>query len=772
MAGWRYRGPDLAAASVREMAALSRNVSDALVGLGDGWLLHVDAIRRPAVAYPASQFPNRATQLLDDERRAAYAQQGARFETERALVVTWVPPADTYSRLRQWFMRGGDDKSVDWAVVLGSFSRVLDQLEQKVTAHLVMERLTSDALCTHLHECLTGASHRVSTPSGGAYLNVALASRELVGGFEPRVGSLEVRVVGIQGYPPASEPDGLAFLAELPFALRWSMRVIPLSAKTAGTLIQRAQLQWFQKRRSAGTWMREMTAKQGNGGGAATQAQTEELFTDQDAMRMARDAAEAAAENARGAVRFCHLTPCIVLMDGDHVTVDRRAHEVVARLSDAGYPARVETVNAVEAFLGTLPGHGTPNVRRALVTSRNVADMLPLSSVWPGKAHNTSLFFGPKTPPLLHAATSGSTPFRVNLHEGNVGHTLVIGKTGAGKSTLVGLLVAQWQCYPGAQVFVFDVGYSGWMLCQATGGTHYNVGVGGGDSRALGFQPLARVNEDAERAWAGEWVETVLAQQGLDVTPAIRERIDRGLALIAQNPVEHRTLTELSVQCQDPAIAAALRPYTHAGAYGLLLDSGANAAEGERHQVYELKALFDMDDRVLVPVLLYLFRRVERRLDGRPTLIVIEAMWAPLMRSAFAMRIRQWLLTLRKQNAAVVLVAHSPAQLEGIPNAQVIWESCPTRIYLPNADASAPGTAAVYERLGLSDREIGLIARAVPKREYYFASPSGRRLFELGLGPTALKLLAVTPNEEERATVRAAIEECGQDVWLGTWLKA
>jgi type IV secretion system protein VirB4 len=770
LAGWRYRGPDLAAASTREMAALSRGVSDALVGLGDGWMWHAGATRRPAVAYRASVFPNRATQLIEDERRAAQAAQGARFETEQALVVTWVPPADTYSRLRRWFMRGGADAGVDWKVVLDSFARATDQLEQKLGARLTMERLSSDELCTQLHECLTGASHRVRAPQRGEYLNVALASRELVGGFEPRVGNFEIRVVAIEGYPPTSEPDALAFLGELPFSLRWSMRVIPLSGQTADTLIKRAQLRWFQKRRGAGAWVREIAAKQGNGGASATQAQSEELFTDQDAVRMARDAMEAAAENARGQVRFCHLTPCVVLMDPDRVTVDRRAHEVVARLGDAGYAARVETVNAVEAFLGTLPGHGTPNVRRALVTSRNVADMLPLSTVWPGRARNTSLFFAPDTPPLLHAATTGSTPFRVNLHEGDVGHTLVIGKTGAGKSTLVGLLVAQWQRYPGAQVFVFDVGYSSWLFCQAAGGTHYDVGVGPGENHALGFQPLARVDEPDERAWAVEWLKTVLALQGVDVTPGIRERIDRGLALVAQNPAQHRTLSELAVHCQDVGVATALRPYTQVGPYGAVLDSGSDAAEGGRHQVFELKSLFDMDDTVLVPVLLYLFRRVERRVDGRPTLIVIEELWAPLMRSAFATRIRQWLLTLRKHNAAVVLVAHSPAQLEGIPGAQVIWESCPTRIYLPNADASAPGTAAVYARMGLSEREIGLIARAVPKREYYFASPSGRRVFELGLGPVALKLLANAADEEMRSRIRELIVTEGEERWLDVWL--
>jgi type IV secretion system protein VirB4 len=767
LAGWQFRGPDLGAATEREMTALSQSVSDALLAMGDGWLLHADAIRRPAQGYSAGQFPNRATQLIDDERRAAYAAAGARFETGQVLILTYVPPAEVYSRLQRWFVRGSVRPTVDWDVILGQFQRAADAMAGRLRSRLTLERLGSDALCTHLHECLTGATHSVRTPPDGIYLNLALANLELVGGFEPWMGARAVRVVALQAYPPSTEPNGLAFLAELPVPLRWSTRVIPLSSRTAATMIRRTQLRWFQKRKGAGSWLREMAARKA-GGQSAAQEQTEELFTDHDAVRMAGDAADAVAENARGNVRFCLATQAVVIMDSDAESANRSAQTVVARLADEGYVARVETVNAVEAFLGTLPGHGTPNVRRAMVTSLNVADMLPLSTVWPGLASNPSPYFPRRTPPLLWAATGGSTPFRVNLHDSDVGHTLLFGATGAGKSTLVGLIAAQWQRYAGAQVFVFDVGYSGWLLCQATGGTHYDVGTGEG----LGFQPLARVDDPAERAWATDWVETVLALQGVTVTPAMRERIDRGLSLVARAPVAHRTLTELVVQCQDPTIAAALRSYTISGPYGALLDSGEDMAEGGSHQTFELKALLDWDDRILVPVLLYLFRRVERRLDGRPTLIVIEELWGPLVRSVFASRIRQWLLTLRKQNAAVLLVAHSPAQLEGIPHAQVIWESCPTRIFLPNADASAPATAAVYSRLGLTAREIATIAKASPKRQYYFVSPRGRRLFDLELGPIALRLLAGGrgTQEEVRARAAALMEQYGQKEWLDHWL--
>jgi type IV secretion system protein VirB4 len=345
----------------------------------------------------------------------------------------------------------------------------------------------------------------------------------------------------------------------------------------------------------------------------------------------------------------------------------------------------------------------------------------------------------------------------VNVHVSDVGHAMIVGQTGAGKSTLVGLLTAQFLRYAGARVFLFDVGYSSWVLCHALGGRHVDLAAGG----ATALQPLRHVDDPVERAWCAEWVEGLAGEAGRRA----RNAIERALVLLARCEPAHRTLAELARQVQDLSVAAALVPHVAGGSYAGVLDGVSDASEGESHYtVYELRALLDMDDRVLVPTLLALFHQVERRLDGRPALIVIEEVWAPLLKSAFAARIKQWLLTLRKQNAAVVLVAHNVTQLSQVP---IIWESCPTRIYLPNADAASPETAAIYAGLGLTAREISGLAQAAPKRDYYFTSPRGSRLFELSLGPIARALLASGDAARARAT-RARAKH--GDAWLDHWL--
>jgi type IV secretion system protein TrbE len=496
----------------------------------------------------------------------------------------------------------------------------------------------------------------------------------------------------------------------------------------------------------------------------------DDLWLDQDARAMAVDAGEAASENASGCVRFCFYTQVMVVMDPDPVRASYVASEILKVLNDAGFTGRIETVNALDAYLGSLPGHGYPNLRRPLISTRNIADLLPVTSVWPGLANNPCSFFPPKSPPLMWPATDGATPFRFNLHDSDVGHTLVLGRTGSGKSVLLAMIAAQFRRYPGAQVFVFDVGYSMWTLAKAAGATHYDLAAGRPDS--LRFQPLAQLDRPSERAWAVEWLDTLLALQGVSVTSVIRAKLERAIELIAVNDPAHRTLTELTAQLQNATLTSAIRPYAVGGNYGQLLDAASDDLQEGRFQVFEMKHLLTLDDKVAVPVLLYLFHRIEQRLDGSPTLIEIDEAWMALMHSLFGARINQWLLTLRKQNAAVVLATQSPSQLAQLSNRHTVVDSCPTRIYLPNPDAATTAQESLYRDLGLNDREIAIIQGAIAKRHYYVKSSAGSRLFELGLGPVALSFLAAPSGssmEETRRHLEVLIALHGDD-WPAVWL--
>ena len=181
-------------------------------------------------------------------------------------------------------------------------------------------------------------------------------------------------------------------------------------------------------------------------------------IVNEDALLMTSQADAAIADASSALVAFGYYTPVIVLMDRDRATLTENARLIVREIQREGFTARIETVNTMEAWLGSLPGHPMPNVRRPLIHTGNLADLLPLAGVWTGRDENPCPFYPAGSPPLLYAATSGATPFRVNLHVGDVGHTLIFGPTGAGKSTLLCTVALQALRYPGVTICAFDKG--------------------------------------------------------------------------------------------------------------------------------------------------------------------------------------------------------------------------------------------------------------------------------------------------------------------------
>lgn len=787
---WRYSGPDTATASADVLDAVARQVNDALLPLSDGWMWHVDAVRRSAEPYTPGVFPSRSVDApdisvpgwIDAERRAAFAgpaQHGphtpAQFVSEYTLTLTYLPPPTTHARAAGVFVSGrgagrGTGVAAAFAGLLVEFQRHAALLEQRFGGRFALQRLAADALVSHLHRCVTTLEHLVAPPPVGAYLNTVIADQEFVPGFVPRIGDRHLHVVAIEGYPNERGGGRLDFLNSLPIPYRWSSRFIPVGQRGADKLIRRHRQAWFSKRKDLGTFLREMTSNREPSG--YERQQDDELFGDQDASAMLRDLNAAQAINAAGAVRYGFSTQVVVVADTDLATSAAYAAALTRALHDHGFTARLETVNAPEAFFGSLPGHGYQNLRRPLLHSKNLADLWPLTSVWPGLATNPSQYFPAGTPPLMHVATDGSTPFRLNLHVGDVGHTIVVGATGAGKSTLLGLVQAQWQRYAatlGAQTVVFDYDYSHWLLGRACGAQHYDLCAGRPD--AVAFQPLADVDQPAERAWAGSWLEVLLELQGVAVTPERRGRLARALALVGEQPRPHRTLTELVTQVQDAALREAFAPYLAGGTYGQLFDAAADAVGDARYQVFELKHLLALGDKIVSPAFLYLAHRLERQLDGRPTLTVVEEVHA-LLKAGFPDLLRGWLLTQRKRNGAVVLVFHTPAQLEQLPARAVIVESCPTRILLPNAEARTELNARCYRELGLSDTELALVADAVPKRDYYVRSPLGARVVRLDLGPVARAFVGLPTGSGPDAMRRAvaALETEHGSRWPLAWL--
>lgn len=749
--GFRFRGPDLESSTEDELMAVRARLNNALRRLGTGWCLHMEARRREAAPYPESRFDLDAAWLMDAERRGRFETSEAAFETDFRLALTWLSPADETRTMERWLFDGLSRKGADWRTALDAFRREADTTFDLLAGALPeIEPLDDTGLLTWLHDCVSPRAFAVRPPDSPIFLDAWLADAALVGGVAPRLGDQLLKVVSVRGLPSVTRPGLLDALGALPFAYRWTARWIGLDKTAAEQEIVKLRKRWFAKRKGVGVLLREAITKE------------ETPLVDTDALSKSEECDGALAALGADACAFGYLTLTVTVMEASEDAAAARARIVEAALNAQGLVARIEDLNAVEAWLGSLPGEPYADVRRPLISTLNLADLLPVSAVWAGPAGDAHL----DGPPLATARTTGSTPFRLVLHVGDVGHAMVVGPTGSGKSALLSFLALQWFRYPDARVVFFDKGRSARAATLAAGGRWRALEPGA----AFSLQPLARIDDPAERAWASEWIAETVALAGLEVVPRLREEIWAALGSLAEAPVEQRTLTLFCALVQERAVAAALEPLTLQGPHGALLDGAGDAVVDSRFDTFELEALMATPSAV-APVLSALFHHLERGFDGRPTLMVLDEAWLFLGETGFAAKIREWLKTLRKKRVAVVFATQSLDDVAASPIASTLIESCPTQVFLPNPRALEPSSSALYRGFGLNRRQLELIAFATPKRAYYWRQPRGRRLFDLSLSGVALALCGAG-SPEDQALIDRVLDRSGEAGFAREFLKA
>jgi type IV secretion system protein TrbE len=767
MAAWLYQGDDNSSATEEQRNMLSFRINQAVMRLGTGWMVHVDAARRSTANYsdPArSHFPDPVTQAIDDERRALFANLGTMYEGYFVLVVTYTPPISRQQRFADRMFDDDQPRATDTSRTMGllaMFNREVLALEGRLATALKLTRLNGRAIVQEdgttiiqddflrwLQFCITGTNHPVNLPSVPMYLDAVVGGQELVGGVTPKVGRRYVQVVAIEGFPPDSYPGMLSSLSELSIDYRWSTRFIFMDSHHAVTHLEKYRRKW--KQRVRGFFDQIFHTNSGR--------------IDQDALLMVEDADAAIAEVNSAFVTQGYYTATIIVMDESRERAETAARDVEKAINALGFVARVESINTLDAFIGSLPGHGVQNVRRPLLNTMNLADLLPISTIWTGAAEAPCPMYPPASPPLLYGVTQGATPFRLNLHVRDVGHSLVFGPTGTGKSTLLGTLAAQMRRYPGMSIYAFDKGLSLYPLTKAIGGSHYRIAA---DDEALSFCPLQFLETRGDRAWAMEWIDAILGLNGVVSTPAQRSEV--GDAIVNLHESRSRTLSEFSVTIQDAEIRDAVRQYTVDGAMGHLLDSENDGLALSNFTVFEVEDLLALGEKYALPVLLYLFRRIERALQGQPAAIILDEAWIMLGHPVFREKIREWLKTLRKANCMVIMATQSLTDALHSGILDVMVESTATKIFLPNVYARDEETALLYRRMGLNQRQIEILASAIPKRQYYYVSENGRRLFDLALGPFALSFVGAT-DKESLAAIKALEARYGR-TWVQYWLR-
>lgn len=773
MAAWLYKGDDNASSTEEQRELVSLRINQAFAGLGSGWMIHVDAVRRPAPNYSprgVSHFPDPLSAAMDDERRRLFEGLGTMYEGYFVLSLTFFPPMLAQQKFVELMF--DDDAAVpDHKArthgLIEQFKRDCKSIEGSLSSVIKMQRLrgnkleledgrkvTHDDFLSWLQFCVTGVTQPVMLPSNPMYLDAIIGGKELWGGVVPKVGRNFIQAVAIEGFPLESAPGILSALAELPCEYRWSSRFIFMDTHEAVKHLDKFRKKWKQKVR--GFFDQVFNTNNGN--------------IDQDAMSMVQDAADAIAEVNSGLIAQGYYTSVVILMDEDRERLEASARMIEKAIERLGFAARIESINTMDAYLGSIPGHGVENVRRPLINTMNLADLLPTSTIWTGLADAPCPLYPPLSPALMHCVTQGATPFRLNLHVRDLGHTFMFGPTGAGKSTHLAMIAAQLRRYEGMSIYAFDKGMSMYPLAagiraatNGKSGLHFTVAA---DDEALSFAPLQFLETKADRAWAMEWIDTILALNGLETTAEQRNEIAK--AVLTMHTEKSKTLTDFSNAVQDEKIRQALGQYMIDGSMGHLLDAEHDGLALSDFTVFEIEELMNLGDKYALPVLLYLFRRIERSLKGQPAVIILDEAWLMLGHPVFREKIKEWLKVLRKANCLVLMATQSLSDAANSGILDVIVESTATKIFLPNVYARDEETSLLYRRMGLNNRQMEILATAVPKRQYYYVSENGRRLYDLALGPLALAFVGAS-DKESVAAIKTLERKFGAG-WVNEWL--
>jgi type IV secretion system protein VirB4 len=730
--------------------ATAARVNNAFKRFGSRWAICAESQRVVADRYPEARFQNPLAALIDAERRVFFMDQ-THFENFCYLTLVYLPPSEQTRKIAASFLENSGKRGVDYRDLLADFQvetgRIVDLL-QGVLPEIAF--LDDDQTLTYLHSTISPKRHQVRRPEIPMYLDALLPDTPLVGGLEPRLGTTRISAVSVTGFPGRCTPGLLDSLNRLSIAYRWTTRFIPMDKSEALAELRKYRRQWFSKRKGIVTLLKE------------TITGTESSLVDSDATNKADDADQALQEAADDAVSYGYFTATVILTDDDPKALEQKTRAVEKTINSLGLVTITESINTVEAWLGSLPGHCRANVRRPILNTLNLAHLMPISAVWAGPEKNHHL----DAPVVLHAVTSGSTPYRLSLHVHDVGHTMIVGPTGSGKDVLMATLQAQFLRYPNAQIYIFDKGGSSRALTAGLGGDFYDLGA---DTNSLSFQPLAGIDNEQERSWATEWILEILRQENLPITPTIKAHVWSALTNLASAPVEQRTISGFIALSQNSGIRQALTFISIDGPLGRIFDATSDTLSYSHWQVFEMENLMNLPSAI-APALSYLFHRLEQRFTGAPTMLFLNEAWVFLDNPVFSPKIREWLKVCRKLNVSVVFATQGLADVVNSHIASALIESCPTRIFLPNDHALQEETAQIYYRFGLNERQVRILAMAQPKRQYYYQSSLGNRLFELGLGPLALAYCAVSRKEEQKE-VQRILEEHGKEGFNAEWLR-
>lgn len=402
-----------------------------------------------------------------------------------------------------------------------------------------------------------------------------------------------------------------------------------------------------------------------------------------------------------------HLT--ILCLEESPKKLEFALNQAIVELSNCGIQPIREKVNLEPCYWGQLPCNESYIVRKAVVNTLNLASFASLHNYPIGKAKGNH--WGDAV--TVFNTTSG-TPYYFNFHLRDVGHTTIIGPTGAGKTVLMNFLCAQSQKFH-CRMFFFDKDRGAEIFIRAIKGVYTVIDP----SKSCGFNPLKLPETGENKAFLLEWLKLLVTVNGEELTAEdtklLSQAVEGCYKLKYQDRILRNVVPFLGMNSPG-SLASRIEMWHSKGSHASVFDNNDDVLDFSKSSTFGFEMAELLKDTMsLGPVLLYLFHRINISLDGTATMIVLDEAWALIDNKIFGPRIKDWLKVLRKLNAMVVFATQSVEDATKSNISDTLIQQTATQIFLPNLKA----TDVYRTSFMLSQREYTLIKTTDPGTRFF-----------------------------------------------------
>ena len=444
--------------------------------------------------------------------------------------------------------------------------------------------------------------------------------------------------------------------------------------------------------------------------------------------------------------------------------LDKHCSEAGVELTNIGIINVRESINMEACFWGQFPGNESMLMRRATINTLNLAGFASMHNFPQGKIANNH--WGDA---VTVFSTFSGTPFFFNFHIRDVGHTMIIGPTGAGKTVLMNFLCAQAQKFR-PRMFFFDKDHGAEIFIRAIGGKYSVLDP----AEKSAFNPLQLEENHVNKAFLCEWFADLIRERGKELTPEQSATIAQAVDGIYRLPKEQRILRNVASFFGTEfvgSIASHLAKWHSGGEKANLFDNETDTIDFSSDSTFGFEMGPILQDPVgLGPALSYLFHRIQTSLDGTPTMVILDEAWALIDNPIFAPKIKDWLKVMRKLNAMVIFATQSVEDATKSSISDTLVQQTATQIFLPNLRA----TPAYQRMFMLSDKEFDIVKTMDPSSRFFLIKQDAQAaVARIDLSGMTDAIHILSGRAETVELLESIIQEVGDnpDDWIPIFLK-